>query len=133
LKPKRIIVHIETIKDFNLLYNETKKEGTELGLAICPETSIKQLYPYINKISFVLILGVTPGPSGQEFETYVLDKIKELKRKYPKVKLEVDGGINLENVKNICETGADYLAVGSYIFDSPKPLEALNILKQTII
>jgi len=132
LKPKRIITHIEVIKDFNFLYNTTKKAGVELGLAISPETSTKQLYPYINKTSFVLILGVVPGPSGQEFETYVLNKIKELKRKYPKVKIEADGGINLENAKTICSAGADYLAVGSYIFDAPKPLEALELLKQSL-
>ena len=132
LKPKRIIVHLEALKNFDLFYTETKKNKIELGLAICPETPTSELYPYMDKVNFILMLGVIPGPSGQEFESYVLDKIRELKRKYPKVVIEVDGGINLETGRRAVLAGADYLVTGSFIFNSPNPIEALGVLKKSI-
>jgi len=132
LKPKRIIAHLEAIKDFNLLYTQTKKNNIELGLAICPETPNSELYPYMNKVNFVLMLGVIPGPSGQEFETYVLDKIKDLKKKYPKTIIEIDGGINIETGRKAVLAGADYLVTGSFIFNSPDPMSSLEVLKKSI-
>jgi ribulose-phosphate 3-epimerase len=114
------------------LYTQTKKNNIELGLAVCPETPLGELYPYMNKVNFVLMLGVIPGPSGQEFEGYVLDKIRELKKKYPKVTIELDGGVNIEIGKKAVMAGADYLVTGSFIFNSPSPIEALDILKKSI-
>lgn len=132
LKPKRLIVHLEAIKNFDLIYSKTKKAGIELGLAICPETPISSLYPYMDRVHFVLLLGVIPGPSGQEFETYVLDKIKDLKKKFPQILIELDGGVNAEIGKKAVLAGADYLVTGSFILNSPKPLETLEILKKSI-
>lgn len=132
LKPKRLILQLEAIKDFDFIYNKTKKAGIELGLAICPETPVSSLYKYMDKVNFVLMLGVIPGPSGQEFENYVLDKIKDLKKKYPKTMIELDGGVNMEIAKKATLAGADYLVTGSFIFNSPNPLEALEILKKSI-
>jgi ribulose-phosphate 3-epimerase len=132
LKPKRLILQLEAIKDFDFIYDKTKKTGIELGLAICPETPVSSLYKYMDKVNFVLMLGVIPGPSGQEFENYVLDKIKDLKKKYPKTMIELDGGVNMEIARKATLAGADYLVTGSFIFNSPNPLEALEILKKSI-
>ncbi len=132
LKPRRLIVQLEAIQNFNTIYTETKKARIELGLALCPETPISQVYPYLDRVKFVLLLGVIPGPSGQEFEWYVLDKIKDLKKKFPKTLIEVDGGVNIEIARKLVLAGADYLAAGSFVFDSPKPLEALKTLKASL-
>lgn len=132
LNPKRLILQLEAIKDFDFIYDKTKKARIELGLAICPETPVSSLYKYMDKVNFVLMLGVIPGPSGQEFENYVLDKIRDLKKKYPKTKIELDGGVNMEIARKAASAGVDYLVTGSFIFNSPNPLEALEILKKSI-
>ena len=132
LKPKRLIVQLEAIKDFDLFLNSTKKARVELGLALCPETPTSEVYKYMDKINYVLLLAVTPGPSGQEFESYVLDKIRDLKKKFPKVVIEIDGGVNIEIARKLVLAGADRLAVGSFIFDSPNPMAALEVLKKSL-
>jgi ribulose-phosphate 3-epimerase len=112
---KRIIFHLESMPA-NL-----KMRNIEMGLAVNPETPAKDLTPNLDKIKFVQILAVAPGVGGQKFQPMVLEKIKFLKKNYPDVMIEVDGGINLENVKSIKEAGADIIAVGSSIFKSPNP------------
>ena len=121
---KRIIVHIETIKDLKL-----KTGNFELGLAINPETPVEKLAPYLNNIKFVLILGVEPGLSGQKFNDGVLEKIKFLKTNYPDVIIEVDGGINLETAKLCKEAGANILVSGSYIWESSNSALAFKELE----
>jgi len=124
---KRIIVHLEK---FNLSKFNFDRDffDREIGLAINPETPVKKLIPYLDKIKFVQILAVQPGLGGQKFQSVVLEKIKFLKKSYSDVIIEVDGGVNLENAKLIKEAGADILAAGSYIFKNSKPEKAYQEL-----
>lgn len=121
-KPKRVIIHLETIKDLERILNLVKEKKIELALALNPETPLKELQKFIKFINFVVLLGVDPGPSGQNFRYFVLDKIKELREKYPKINIELDGGVNEEIAKEAVKAGANILAIGSRIFESENPL-----------
>lgn len=92
---KRVIVHLEGVKDFEKLKNLTDQYQKELGLAINPETSWEILKPYLEKINFVQILAVKPGLAGQKFNPQIIEKIKALKNYKNDVILEVDGGERL--------------------------------------
>lgn len=139
---KRIIMHLESlISDPNLRIHPNVPNKTEIGLAINPETPVEKLIPFISinqpKISinqrcckFVQILAVNPGPGGQKFQPAVLEKIKFLKKNYPDVMIEVDGGINLENAKLIKKAGADIIASSSYIFKNSNPQKAYEELSK---
>ena len=132
LKPKRLILHIEAIKDFNKCYKVCKENKVELALAICPETPINVLFPYLKKINMVLILAVIPGPSGQTMQHYVLQNIPILKKKNKKIKIEIDGGINENTIDTAITFGVDYLAIGSAIFDRKRPMDEIKFLNQEI-
>lgn len=134
-KPQRIIVHLEAIKNFDYLYSSCQKKIVELGLAINPETNTEKLLPYLNlkKINFVLVLGVSPGPSGQKFHWYVLDKISWLRKKYPKLVIEIDGGVNQEIALTAVKAGANVLAIGSAIFDSENPLKQIQYFQKLVV
>ncbi|MBI5079455.1 ribulose-phosphate 3-epimerase [Candidatus Wolfebacteria bacterium] len=114
---KRIIVHLEVVQDLELFKNKNLKP-CEIGLAINPETPVEKLVPYLGDIKFIQALAVNPGLSGQKFQPSVLEKIKFLKKNYPDVIIEVDGGINLETAKLCKEAGADILVSGSYVWNS---------------
>jgi len=131
-KPKRIIVHLETIKNFSLIEKMCREAKVELGLAIKPDTPIEKLNDYLKNLNFVLVLGVFPGPSGQKFQWYVLDKIKELRRKYPKLNIEIDGGVNEETILKAIENGANILAIGSAIFEDKNQKERIKYFKEII-
>lgn len=132
LKPKRIILHIEAVRDFQKCLKLCKEGGVELALAICPETPVSDLFPYLKYLNMVLILSVIPGPSGQTMQHYVLENIPILKKKKKSLKIELDGGINETNLDTVIVFGADYLAMGSAIFGAGKPMERIEFLKQEI-
>ena len=130
--PKRVIIHCEAIKDFSYIYELCHKNEIELGIAINPETPFIVIDKYLKKISMVVVLGVTPGPSGQKFEWFVLDRIREFKIKYPKVLCEIDGGIDEENLEEIKKSGVDFVAVGSAIFESKDPLGRISYFRKRL-
>jgi len=132
LEPKRIILHIEALKDFQKCYKICKQNKIELALAICPETPISSLFPYLRYLDTILILAVIPGPSGQMMQHYVLENISLIKKKNKRIKIEIDGGINESNLDTVITFGVDYLAIGSAIFDFKKPIERIRFLQQEI-
>lgn len=115
LKPKYISFHIETnnvIENINYI----KENNILVGLAINPETNIDRIIPYLDKIDLVLIMSVEPGYGGQKFIENTIEKI-ELIKKYRgqynlNFEIEVDGGINNDNIKLI---SSDIVVIGSSI------------------
>ncbi len=123
---KRVIIHIEAEKvDETLEYIMSK--GLEAGLAIKNETSIEELESFINKINTVLIMSIVAGFQGQPFLPSALKKIEEIKNKDWGVRVGVDGAVKDINIKEITETGADFVIVGSYLLkgDVDENLEIL--------
>ncbi|MGB9681159.1 MAG: hypothetical protein ACPLXL_01285 [Minisyncoccia bacterium] len=129
--PFRVIIHIENIKDFDFLKEICNKNKVELGLALNPYTEIEVLERYLGqgKVNFVLLLGVNPGPSGQNFQWFVLEKVQRLRKKYPKINIELDGGVNEEVLKEGMKAGANIFAVGSYLFEGKDPIKRFKYLK----
>lgn len=116
LNTEYITIHIETddiLKNLELI----KKYGIKCGLAIKPNTEIKELVPYLPLLDLILVMSVEPGEGGQKFIDNTEDKIKELKvllKEYKsKALINVDGGIN-KDTKDKC-MNADILVVGSYV------------------
>lgn len=113
------VVHLEINQDINHIYNEVSKRGLRFGLAINPETDIKEIEPIISLLDQVLIMSVNPGAGGSSFMPEVLSKIKklkELKEEYNyQYLINVDGGVNDETINLVKESGADMVVSGSYI------------------
>lgn len=126
---KRLIVHVESAKNIESMKAQCEAVGAELALSINPDTPIETLLRYRDLIGQILVLAVDPGPAGQKFREDQLGKIKALRAKMPNVKIEVDGGINLETAKLCKDAGADIFVSASYIFNSPNPKEAYQQLK----
>ncbi len=113
---KRVSFHVEAGNIKNIL-SEAKKFNFQKGLALNPETPIKEIIPHMDEIDFVVLMSVNPGLQGQKFISQTLGKIQELKQIAPQLEIEVDGGINLDNIKMISDAGANYLVVGSGLFE----------------
>ena len=133
---ERVIVHLEAMRDPHFVLETAKKSAGEVMLAINPSTPVDALVPYLNPpaggFSGFQILAVSPGPSGQEFNENVLEKIKFLRERAPNAIIEVDGGINPETAKLAKEAGANILVSTSYIMDSPDPKGAYEELEIAI-
>ena len=112
---KRVVFHIEAGDTENTL-SKAREFGFQTGLALNPETPIQEIMPYMDAVDVAVLMSVNPGLQGQEFIPGTLQKISELKKIAPQLTIEIDGGINLDNIKMVSDAGADYLVAGSGLF-----------------
>lgn len=125
----RIIIHAESRGDIAGAI-EKLLDRVEISLALNIETPISVIEPFKNKIQSVQLMGIDQiGFQGQEFDAKVIEKIKEVRLAYPDLVISVDGGVSLENGKQLIIAGASRLVVGSGIFNSDNFLEAIANFK----
>ena len=129
-----LTVHYEAcINNMYEVIKSIKKNGMKAGIAINPDSDVNVLEEFINDIDLVIVMGVFPGFSGQNFieETYQrCFKVKELVIKYNSSALiEIDGGVTIHNAKKIIDSGADVLVSGSHVFKANNPTKIIQKLK----
>ena len=124
----KIIFHYESTKDPKKIIQLIKQDKLKVFLAINPETNIKFILPYLNKIDGVLFLGVHPGKEHQSFIPIVYKKIKQLRKINKKIIVQVDGGVNQSSIKKLAKLSVNLVNSGSFISQSKNPKEAFNKL-----
>ena len=128
-----LTVHQEACPHLHRNIQQIKSLGMKAGVAINPATPVSLLQDIIRDVDMVLVMSVNPGFGGQSFIPYSLAKIAELKalikNTASSAKIEVDGGISLDNAAEILKAGADVLVAGSSIFKSENPLETIEKMK----
>ncbi len=127
LKPYNITFHIEAVESPEKLINYLHDNGIKCGLAINPDTDIKEIIPYLDKIDTVLVMSVYPGKGGQKFIPSVVNKINELSKLKGNFVIEVDGGVNNETIALL--DNADIVVSGSYVCCSDDYEERIKKLK----
>jgi ribulose-phosphate 3-epimerase len=117
-----LTVHVEASVHLHRTIQTIKESGLKAGVSLNPATPVWSLDYILPDLDMVLLMSVNPGFGGQEFIPFALDKIKVLKSIIKErgfnVLIEVDGGVNLGNAKEIASTGADILVMGSAFFNS---------------
>lgn len=115
-----ITVHVEACSDVVATIEKIREYKLKVGITLNPDTPVSAIKPYLNRVDMVLIMSVNPGFGGQKFITSSVDKIKEVKRLRDELNfsydIEVDGGINIDNLATVLEAGANVIVAGSAIF-----------------
>lgn len=128
-----LTVHIEACKHLHRNIQQIKSLGMQAGVALNPHTPVELLKDVLADIDLVLIMSVNPGFGGQSFIPYTLEKIKQLRKMIDEqslnVKIEIDGGVTLDNAASIIAAGADVLVAGNTVFKSANPTETIAKLK----
>lgn len=126
-----ITIHVELNTDLNYLISIIKNYGIKAGLAINPDTSIEALYQYLDKIDYIIIMGVTPGAGGQKLIPETINKIRKLKELREEnnyhYEISLDGGVNDSTRPLLNEL--DTIIVGSYVAMSDNFQETINTLR----
>jgi len=125
---KRIIVHVQTIRDPRSLMSLADNYSAEIMLALDPSQSIENTHPYLKEFKLLQVLTVFPGLSGQREQSGWAEKIKSLRELSPTATIEVDGGMDPMDARIAKDAGADIIVSGSYIFSSPDPKGAYEKL-----
>lgn len=128
---RRLIIHVETItpESFHEIVSTAERYRVEVMLSVRPDSSIDELAPYLRHITSFQILAVQPGAAGQIFLPFIKEKIALLREEAPDVTIEVDGGMNEETARAVKVVGADTIVSASYIFNSPDPKKAYEVLR----
>jgi ribulose-phosphate 3-epimerase len=114
--PNMHLVHVEAVASLEKVEAAVRKVGGRLGFAINPETPLERLLPLVPKAERVLVMTVRPGFSGQKYIFDMEHKVRKLRELFPKLDIEVDGGVNNETVSHAYSSGANLLAAASAIF-----------------
>lgn len=127
-----LIFHVEADGDDIELIKRIKTGGAEAGISVKPGTPLSSISNLISEIDLLLVMTVEPGFGGQEMIKSALQKVNEVKRMNGTEHLlvEVDGGINLETVREAAEVGTDLIVSGSTIFHSSDPSEMFKTLSR---
>jgi len=115
-----------------------KSYGLKVGVALNPATPISYLDYILHKIDMVLLMSVNPGFGGQSFIPGILNKISQVRglinKTNPNIILQVDGGVNIDNIASIASSGANAFVAGSAIFKAPDYTAAIkNMRKQLFV
>ncbi|TWT94878.1 ribulose-phosphate 3-epimerase [Neorhodopirellula pilleata] len=110
-----------------------REMGVGAGVAINPETSMDTLGDCLDEVDMVLVMSVQAGFGGQSFNPIALDRIRQLRQRYPELLIEIDGGINLETIGRARQAGCDLFVVGSAIFGQDDYSAAIASLGRAMV
>ena len=127
-----LTVHLEASTHLHRTVENIKNNGMKSGVAINPHTPVSSLNAIITDIDLVCLMSVNPGFGGQSFIENTYKKVEELKNLIEKTNsralIEVDGGVNKENAKQLFDSGANVLVAGSSVFKSEDPISTISYL-----
>ena len=127
-----VSVHVEADVHLNRTLVAIREAGGQPGIAINPATPLIALEEALPYADFVLLMSVNPGFGGQKFVPTSMEKLRRLRRMIDErglqVRIEIDGGIDADNISNIVEAGAEIIVAGSAVFSGGKPTEAVKTL-----
>ena len=135
-KTEYIVVHQEACRHLHRTIQNIKSYGVKAGVSLNPATPVSTLECILGELDLVLVMSVNPGFGGQKFIPQTLEKIKELdairKEKGYTYKIEIDGGVSLENAKMIRDAGCDIFVAGSAVFGAEDIGERVKAFQELI-
>ncbi|MEJ6078492.1 ribulose-phosphate 3-epimerase [Vibrio sp. 1-Bac 57] len=131
-----ITFHPEASKHVDRSLQLIKSYGCKAGLVLNPATSLEELTHVMDKLDVVLLMSVNPGFGGQSFIPHTLEKLRQVRKLIDQsgrdIRLQVDGGVKTDNIKEIAEAGADMFVAGSAIFNQPDYKAVIDEMREQL-
>ncbi len=128
-----ITFHVEATEHLDRTLQLIKEHGCKAGVVFNPATPLHHLDYIMDKIDMILLMSVNPGFGGQSFIPATLDKLREVRRRIDEsgydIRLEIDGGVKVDNIREIAEAGADMFVAGSAIFGQPDYKDVIDQMR----
>lgn len=132
-----VSVHVEIDPHLHRTLTGIRKKGALAGVAINPSTPLVALEEALPFADYILLMSVNPGFGGQKFIQTSLDKVRRLRRMIDerglKTRIEIDGGIDRNNIADIVAAGADIIVAGSAVFNESDPAQAVRTLREATV
>lgn len=128
--------HVEVSKDnWEELIMQIRSKGMKPGVSLRPGTPVEEVYPLLdgeNHVDMVLVMTVEPGFGGQKFMPEMMDKVRTLRKKYPDLDIEVDGGLGPSTIEAAASAGANCIVAGSSVFGAAEPAHVISLLRKSV-
>ncbi|MDK9739918.1 ribulose-phosphate 3-epimerase [Vibrio sp. D404a] len=128
-----ITFHVEASEHIDRTLQLIKEHGCKAGVVLNPATPLSCLDYIMDKVDMILLMSVNPGFGGQSFIPHTLDKLRAVRKMIDEsgrdIRLEIDGGVKVDNIREIAEAGADMFVAGSAIFNQPDYKEVIDEMR----
>lgn len=128
-----ITFHVEASEHVDRTLQLIKEHGCKAGVVLNPATPLSCLDYIMDKVDMILLMSVNPGFGGQSFIPHTLDKLRAVRKLIDDsgrdIRLEIDGGVKVDNIREIAEAGADMFVAGSAIFNQPDYKEVIDEMR----
>ncbi|MEZ8627663.1 ribulose-phosphate 3-epimerase [Vibrio splendidus] len=128
-----ITFHVEASEHVDRTLQLIKEHGCKSGVVLNPATPLSCLDYILDKVDMILLMSVNPGFGGQSFIPHTLDKLRAVRKLIDEsgrdIRLEIDGGVKVDNIREIAEAGADMFVAGSAIFNQPDYKEVIDEMR----
>ncbi|KAJ1652555.1 RIBULOSE-phosphate 3-epimerase [Dispira simplex] len=124
--------HYEATDNPLALIKKIHELGMKAGISIKPKTPVDAIMPLVSHVDMVLVMTVEPGFGGQKFMTDCMSKVTALRKAFPELDIEVDGGLDLTNIDQAAEAGANVIVAGTSIFKAPSPGAVIAAFKKSV-
>ena len=132
-----VSVHVEADAHLHRTLASIRNAGAQAGVVLNPATPIESLTEALPYADYVLVMSVNPGFGGQKFIPTSIDKVQRLRRliddRQLDVRIEIDGGVDLENIASVVAAGAEIIVSGSAIFGAANPESAVRELRDATV
>ncbi|XP_043593539.1 ribulose-phosphate 3-epimerase isoform X1 [Bombus pyrosoma] len=124
--------HVEAVKNVSQLCRKVREIGMKVGVALKPQTPVNVVEDYVELADMVLIMTVEPGFGGQKFMEPMMEKVSWLRKNYPTLDIEVDGGVGLETIDACAKAGANMIVSGTAIVGSSDQAKVIQTLRDSV-
>eukprot|EP00732_Lithocolla_globosa_P005664 Lithocolla_globosa_v1_NODE_6008_length_1150_cov_22.538813.p1 type:complete len:266 gc:universal NODE_6008_length_1150_cov_22.538813:241-1038(+) len=125
--------HLESTENPNALIKQIRAVGMKVGVALKPKTPVECVLSLVEAVDMVLIMTVEPGFGGQSFMEDMMPKVSSLRSKYPKLDIEVDGGLGPNTIEAAAKAGANMIVAGSSVFKAQDPAEPIKLMRDSVL
>ncbi|EHR6179296.1 ribulose-phosphate 3-epimerase [Vibrio parahaemolyticus] len=131
-----ITFHVEASDHVDRTLQLIKEHGCKAGVVLNPATPLAHLEFIMDKVDLILLMSVNPGFGGQSFIPHTLDKLRAVRKMIDEsgrdIRLEIDGGVKVDNIREIAEAGADMFVAGSAIFSQPDYKQVIDQMRNEL-
>ncbi len=125
-----VTVHVEATNHIHRALQQIKDHGMKAGLALNPGTPAVMIQEVGHLADMILVMSVNPGFTAQKFLPEVLPKVREVRKMFPDKDIQIDGGIGVQNIREVTEAGANVIVAGAAVFYAEDPAAAIRGLRE---
>lgn len=124
--------HVESNDDPVEVIRSSKEVGMKVGIAIKPNTSVDTILDHVKDVDMVLVMTVEPGFGGQKFMSNMMTKVQQLRKLFPHLDIEVDGGVGPSTITDVANAGANYIVSGTAVVKSTDQGKVIREMRQIV-